>query len=119
MQPRRLADLDRQQSFLSTDEPGPWISWDFLDLRLCPSYYIICSFCLKSWVLEASLNAETWRVIDRKTNTQDFTGDQQVSFTIATPMECRFIRLTQTDKNHDDEDQLMLAAVEFFGALSK
>jgi hypothetical protein len=112
-----VADMDRLQWFCSTDEPVQWVCWDFLEMRVCPTHYTIGAFRLKSWVLEGSLDGANWREIDRKTNTQDFKGDQTVSFIVVTPMECRFIRLTQTDKNHCNEAELILAVVEFFGTL--
>jgi hypothetical protein len=76
---------------------------------------------LKSWVVEDSLDGKSWTEIDRQTNNQDFyVGYATASFAVSNPGECRFIRLTQTGKNHEDEgDYLFLYAVEFFGTLSE
>jgi hypothetical protein len=41
-----------------------------------------------------------------------------VSFAVANPSECRFIRMIQTGKNHRDQDHLIVWHVEFFGTAS-
>jgi hypothetical protein len=116
---KNVADLTSYVWFLSNDEPGQWICWDFHKMRLCPTHYTIRTYELKSWVVEASLDGENWTEIDRKTNNQDFKNMNTVSFSVSKPVESRFIRLTQTGKRHCGDDILDLYAVEFFGTLSE
>jgi hypothetical protein len=61
-----------------------------------------------------------WTEIDRKTANEDFrVGFGEASFAVSKPVECRFIRLTQTGKTHKATDFLQICAFEFFGTLLK
>jgi hypothetical protein len=124
--PDNVADFTYDTIFHSKDDPGQWVCWDFHEMRVRPTHYTIWGYWLKSWVVEGSLDGQNWTEIDRKMNNQDFKGrEKTVSFTVSNPVECRFIRLTQTDKNWTGDyhsgraDQLHLGAVEFFGTLSE
>jgi hypothetical protein len=118
--PKNVADLTSDSSFASKDEPGQWVCWDFREMRVRPTHYTIRTYWLKSWVVEGSLDGSSWTEIGRQTNNQDFTDvlGNSASFAVSTA-EFRFIRLTQTDKNHNGRDYLILYAVEFFGTLSE
>jgi hypothetical protein len=117
---KNVADLTAISRFRSKkDELGQWICWDFHEMRLCPTNYTIKTNFLKSWVVEGSLDGQNWTEIDGQSNDQVFPYLTTVSFTVSNPMECRFIRLTQTDKNHLGDGELRLTSVEFFGALSE
>jgi hypothetical protein len=116
--PMNAADLSTSTYFDSDHEAGQWICWDFRDMWIRPTHYTIRTYCLKSWVVEGSLDGENWTEIDRQTNNQDFKdGWNRASFPILRPTECRFIRLTQTGKRYCGDDYLGLCAVEFFGTL--
>jgi hypothetical protein len=119
--PNRLAD-SRPSRFVSKNEPGQWLSWDFGEMRVFPTHYTInCPCGPKSWIVEASLDGRNWTEIDRKTNDQslkDFRGNQ-ASFAVVNAAHFRFIRLTQTDKRHGGDDVLLLSRVDFFGTLSE
>jgi uncharacterized coiled-coil protein SlyX len=116
--PRNVADLASDYEFSSKDEPGQWICWDFHEMRVRLTHYVIFCVLLKSWVIELSLDGLNWTEIDRKTDNEDFKQeDEVVSFAVSNSAECRFIRLTQTDKRHDGLDYLFIMAVEFFGTL--
>jgi hypothetical protein len=84
-------------------------------MRVQPTHYTIGAGLLKSWVVEGSLDGERWTEIDRKRDNEDFKKWNTASFTVSKPAEWRFIRLTQTDKNHSGDNVLRLCAVEFFG----
>jgi hypothetical protein len=113
---RNVVDLDFDSWFQSKDEPDQWICWDFHGLRFCPIGYVIKTQHLRSWILEGSLDGEHWRELDRRTGVWQFKGQvSEATFPIANPMECRFIRLTQTDVNHYGNDALLLDAIEFLG----
>jgi hypothetical protein len=116
---KNVADLTSNSRFFSKNEPGQWICWDFGEMRVRPTHYTIWTNGLKSWVVEGSLDGRSWTVIDRQTDKQAFKNVNLVSFAVQTPAEFRFIRLTQTDKNHYGGDDLYLRAVEFFGTLSE
>jgi hypothetical protein len=118
---RNAADFAYDWFFLSEDEPGQWICWDFGELRIRPTHYTMKAHYPKSWVVEGSVDGESWTEIDRRTDNEDFaTGANTISFTVANPVDSRFIRLTQTDKSHDLKDCLgILHLVEFFGTLSE
>jgi hypothetical protein len=116
-----LSHLTSDSCFTSTYEPGEWVCWDFREMRVRPTHYTIRACRLKSWVVEGSRDGESWTKIDRQTDNQDFMdGRRTASFAVSNPAECRFIRLTQTDKRHKyNDDVLELCAVEFFGTLSE
>jgi hypothetical protein len=57
-------------------------------------------------------------LIGKRTPTISMAGLSS-SFGISNPAECRFIRVTQLDKNHPGDSHLRLLALEFFGALSE
>jgi hypothetical protein len=120
---KSVADLTSDSWFVSKDEPDQWVYWDFCKMRVRPTHYTIVAlsaWMLKSWVVEGSLDGKRWTEIDRQTNNQDFKDDYATaSFAVSKPAECRFIRLTQTDKNHRSDDCLVLVSVEFFGTLSE
>jgi hypothetical protein len=70
-------------------------------------------------VVASSLDGEAWTEIDLKTGNVDFNsyGWATASFALSKSAECRFIRLTQTGKNHDGRDDLVIEAFEIFGTL--
>jgi hypothetical protein len=114
-----VADLTSGSYFLSKDDPGQWLCWDFHEMRLRPTHYTIKSACLKSWVVESSLDFVNWTEIDRRTDNEDFKSNHFVpaSFTVSKLEDCRFIRLTQTGESHNGRDDLAVSAFEVFGAL--
>jgi hypothetical protein len=104
--------------FFSKDEPGQWVCWDFGDMRVRPTRYTIEAYKLATWVVEGSSDGDSWTVIDRQTDSQNFkAGRTRASFAVWKLVNCRFIRLTQTRRNHSASDQLILRFVDFFGTL--
>jgi uncharacterized coiled-coil protein SlyX len=69
---RNLADFTPYSNFFSNREPGQWVCWDFHEMRVRPTHYTIASWYLQSWVVESSLDGDTWTEIDRKTDSDDF-----------------------------------------------
>jgi hypothetical protein len=114
---RNVADLTSDSEFCSKNEPGQWIRWDFHEMRVRPTHYTIRTGLLKSWVVESSLDGEAWTEIDRKTDNWDFYWCWMAASFAVSKAECRFIRLTQTGKGHDGNDDLRIYAFEFFGTL--
>jgi hypothetical protein len=116
--PSVIADLNSDSSYWSKCEPESWVCWDFREVLVCPTHYTIQSWGLQSWVVEVSLDGSRWMEIDRRAGSLDFrnAGDL-ASFAVRRQVECRFIRLTQTDRTWDGLHCLILRAVEFFGTL--
>jgi hypothetical protein len=113
---KNVADLASDSSFVSENQPGQWICWDFVKSRIRPTHYTVRATVPKSWILEGSLDGASWTEIDRQTDNQDFNLDTG-SFSVANAGEFRFIRLTQAGKTAQHCDTLGLKAVEFFGSL--
>jgi hypothetical protein len=72
---------------------------------------------LISWVVERSLDGEAWTEIDRRTDHNVFLLLEMASYPVSKAAECRFIRLTQTGKNHFGTNKLTINIFEFFGTL--
>jgi hypothetical protein len=117
---RNIADRPPDSRFCSKHEPGQWICWDFREICVQPTHYTIKSQWNrpKSWLVESSQDGENWVEIDRRTDNGDVNeASWTASFAVCNSVECRFIRLTQTGKNHAYTDHLGINSVEFFGTL--
>jgi hypothetical protein len=115
---KNLADLGARGEFWSKDEPGQWICWDFGRFRIRPAHYTLTADKLKSWVVESSLDKQTWREIDRQIDCQDFRNKpEKASFPTLDQSEARYIRLTQTAPNYLGVNWLLVYDFELFGTL--
>jgi hypothetical protein len=120
---RNVADLASHDRFISLAEPNQWVCWDFHELRVRPTLYKLADSPLKNWVLEGSLDAENWVEIDRRTQNPSLYRATVASFPVKKLLShgFRYIRLTQTGRNHrtnDDEgDILVFRCLELFGTL--
>jgi hypothetical protein len=118
-----VVDLDLDTCFQAEPVPNQWLRWDFRKRRLFLSDYTVRSHELKNWRLEVSIDGEEWIQVDHQGNNQQFQRPPALwigslgSFSIAHPVECRFIRLVQEGLNHNNNLVLSLNAVEFFGTL--
>jgi hypothetical protein len=66
-----LLDLRSESSFVSPDEGGQWVCWDFGQKFIRLTHYTIRAADKeypKSWVLEGSTDKENWTEIDRRKN---------------------------------------------------
>jgi hypothetical protein len=117
--PANAADLDRSTWWLSGNKnPGQWICWDFGTSRVHLTHYTLSTQWLASWIVEGSLDGETWTELDRQSDRPQFTPKSAViSFSISDPTELRFIRLTQTGERSNGGLTLGIRACEFFGTL--
>jgi len=122
-QPKNVADHESNSFFASKNEPNQWICFDFVARMVRLTAYAIRSYPggpghphPKSWVIEVSSDGASWREIDRRDDNQDLNGGYLTKvFTVARAPECRMIRLTQTGKNHqgdDDYERLIRSAGE-------
>jgi hypothetical protein len=114
-----VVDIGNASSFVYLAKSRPWICWDFHESRVCLSHYALHCYSLQSWVVEGSLDGESWTIIDQKLNNQDFVTLRVVRFPVMNELECRFVRLTSTRPRHDGQAFLSLTAAEFFGTLTE
>jgi hypothetical protein len=112
-----VADLEADSSFRSPTKPGSqWICWDFCDLRVRLTGYAISAYSLRGWVLEASMEGDTWTEVHRETN-NPWGDHRQTLRIVGDSAPYRFIRLTQTEAYFVGHQPLNLTTVEFFGIL--
>jgi hypothetical protein len=119
---RNVAELNSDSLFISEDEPGQWVCWDFGKMRVCPTHYTVRGRHFKSWAVEGSVDGENWTEMDRQTDNLYFKINLDwptAWFPVRNSVQCRFIRLTHTDKNHFANENLRLVAADFFGTLSE
>jgi hypothetical protein len=123
---RNLADVTYDSWFSSKNEPNQWVCWDFKERCIRPTHYTVATYRLynlKSWVIDGSLTGVDWTEIDRRTISEGLDSRWTASFPVSKSLECRFIRLTQTDKNHSPDGSttylniLALHTFEIFGTL--
>jgi hypothetical protein len=124
-QARNVADVESDSFFWSDAESNRWVSYDFKNLRVAATHYVLRSNGngpgnrhLRSWVLEVSENGRDWRVIDRREEDGSLNDCNKVrSFELRTIVETRFIRLRQTGVNWQGDHYLYFTAFELFGGL--
>jgi hypothetical protein len=64
------------------------------------------------------MDSERWTELDRQKSDGRLKGDFAVhSFDVKSPVECQFIRLCHTGKNHYESHRLSLCSVEIFVTL--
>ena len=120
-EPKGLVDFTADSTFSTKDKPNSWIRYDFKRWRVCPNAYtfmIEASSSPKSWVLEVSNDGDSWEVIDRRDENEDAKNYYLVHFPIdAQPHEYRYVRFRQTAPNHNNNDKLVIKALEIFGTI--
>jgi hypothetical protein len=119
---KNLADFGSDSDFESNDEADQWVCWEFRESFIRPTHYTIRS-CdrrqLKSWKFEGSMNGEHWTELSHERNDSHLKEDFAAhSFEVKSPFECRFLRLSQTGKNHWNSHALAFCSLEIFGTLS-
>jgi hypothetical protein len=94
----------------------------FHKMRVAVSNYTLRNHELKSWRMEVSMVGHEWIQVDHHVNDQHFRGGPPITliqmvgtFSLAPPVECRFIRLFQDELNHNNNDFLTFSAVKLFG----
>ena len=121
-----VVNYDYSKWWISNNQTDAFIQFDFKSKRVCLSQYTLKSdgnsgWHLLSWALEVSDDGLTWEAVDER-NTNDLDG----KFVVKT-YECsnrsdrfvRFVRLRLAGKNSSNDDTLQLAAIEFFGQITK
>ncbi len=120
--------------YTGADNPNQWLCLDFKERRVSLTHYSWACWHGKSWVLEGSVDGETWNELDRRDNNNELYGPpvpgagrwrqargpeiKSASFSVTNPVHAlRFVRLRQTGKNHTGYDWLDVYAIELFGKL--
>jgi hypothetical protein len=109
-----MADLTSTSFANSTADRGQWFCWDFHEMRVRLTHYAITGLSIKSWVVERSLDAQSWTRIGRYGTPSDWAQYEAAPFAVEKSAEYRFIRLRQT---HRRDYAFSLTAVEFFGPM--
>jgi hypothetical protein len=102
-----------------------WICYDFKERRIVLTHCTIRTYTngpghahLKSWLVETSLDGESWREVAREEDNKQLSGKWFTgTFAVAGGGECRFIRLVNIGRNHRRDDILCISAWEIFGSL--
>jgi hypothetical protein len=105
--------------------PNNWLCYDFKERRIVPTHYTIrtnddspggCH--LKSWLVETSVDGESWRAVAHEEDTEQLNGEYFTgTFAVAGAGECGFIRLVNIGRNHCGDDRILISAWEIFGSL--
>jgi hypothetical protein len=107
-------------------EKNNWLCYDFRQRRIIPSHYAIRSqfdghvdwYTLKNWVVEVSVDGQTWVAIDWRENNQELNNRNVTrTFMVTKSKDGIFIRLTNVGRNHNGADQLVVSSFEIFGWL--
>jgi hypothetical protein len=116
---RNVIDLDSLRDFITDDEAGQWVCFDFRpsSVRL-DGYAIVGANTLfpRNWAVEVSWDGSAWTEVDARANAADLNQVSQVChFATAHPFEGRFVRFTQTGRNSGGGNVLQMRALELFG----
>lgn len=122
--PKQVLDYHTQSTAyrsVDSDTPNMWLAIDFLANRITLDHYTLRVWSgsyITSWVCEVSVDGQLWDVVDSHTNCQDLCGMFKTeTYKVDPPVECKCIRIRQTDRNHDGNDTLVLSGLEVFGVL--
>jgi hypothetical protein len=124
-QPQNVADLQTDSFFYSKNDAGQWLCYDFKDMRVAVTHYIlrsgggsVDSYHLRSWVLEGSADGSKWTEVDRRDNESRLNGPKAIgTFEVRTVIESRFIRLRGTGPTWNNRNYVIFEAFDVFGGL--
>jgi hypothetical protein len=124
-QPKNAADLQTDSYFCSRNATDQWMSYDFKDMRVAVTHYILRSNGqntgdnhLRSWVMEGSEDGGKWVELDRRDNEGRLNGPKSIcSFEMRTVIERRFIRLRGTGPTWNGTNYVYFEAFDVFGGL--
>jgi hypothetical protein len=122
---KNVADFQTNSWFHSQNEKNQWLCYDFKDMRVAITHYILRSpeasvgwYHLRSWVMEGSLDNEKWIELDCRREEQRLNGSKFVcSCEVRTVVESRFIRIRSIGADWGGQNFLMIQAFEVFGGL--
>jgi hypothetical protein len=122
----KVVDYDWNDYWHSNHVASSWIQFGFKNRSVSISHYSLKSHNGSSseflhWTLSGSTDGNSWIVLDRR-NTEDLKG-RSITKTLECnerPSVCKFyryVRLTQTGKNSNNNDYFILTNIEFFGSM--
>jgi hypothetical protein len=122
---KNVADLGTDSVFHSVNEPNQSICFDFKAMQIRPTHYSIRMYSaapnqyhLKNWVIEGSVDGNSWIEIDRRENNTDLNSSYAIkTFNICKVDTFRMIRLRQIGLNHRNDNYLIFTSFELFGTL--
>lgn len=105
----------------------PHFKLDFHDMRVCPTSYSLGTYVfgtgdqhLKSWVIEGSVDDDSWVELDKRDNDTNLNGQfRKYHYEMQSPNKrsFRYIRLRMTGPSHRNDHQLLCSSIELYGAL--
>jgi hypothetical protein len=125
--PWEVTNYGWNRVWASNSVPNSWICFDFKGESVSLQHYTLKSHnwsgnCLIQWTTEGSYDGNTWEIRDNR-NTTDLCRKSIVKIYKCSASKSneffRFIRRTQTGKDSDDCNFLILTTIEFFGLLKK
>lgn len=131
-EPFNVADFGWNDCFFTESRPSSWLMLDFLDKRISVTNYTIkthkykAGTChLKAWIIEGSVDCNTWEEIDRRSTPvlngpnkmQTFPASSLKNSNSSTGGRFRYVRLRQTGANCKGNYILALSNIEFFGTI--
>ena len=118
---------NKSKYFYSDDIKSSWICFDFKDHRVIPTHYTIRSpnwdtnsSHPKSWVIEASNDNKSWKIIDKQENCSILNQARAVhTFELNQPKskEFKFIRMRSIGPDWWGHNYLALESFEIYGRL--
>jgi hypothetical protein len=124
--PKAAADLTANSVFVSKNEPGQWLCYDFQARRVRLTGYALRSRFdgwvgsnhPRSWVVEVSPDGAAWAEADRRDDSCELNGTNLVkAFELPRAAEGRCVRLRQTAPAHSGKHFLALSGFELFGSV--
>jgi hypothetical protein len=121
--PKNALDLNGASFFHSGPGIGQWLCYDFKQRRIRPTHYTIYGYlaqCLRSWVVEGSLDNREWVALDTHDDDAAMSDVHPIgTFALSSPsnLEFRFIRLRLTGKDATGASFLIVHGFEIFGVL--
>ena len=119
-----VADFYWKDYWISNNQEGAWIKFDFLKRSVLLTGYTIKSDGngaghLLGWSIEGSNDNNVWVKIDSQSTNELNQNYVTKSFPCKAEESYRYIRLKQTAKNSSGMDSMMLSNLEFFGELEE
>jgi hypothetical protein len=123
---KHVVDHGTKGFFSSKEERNAYIQFDFKDKRISPTFYTLQSRDLleghhmKSWVLQGSVDGESWVLLDEHEDSTDFHGKAfaTVTYLVETTEEFRILRVAQMGVTTYGTHYLQMSAFEVFGTLN-
>jgi hypothetical protein len=118
---RNVTDFENQTHSHTSDTPNAWICYDFKSMNIKPTHYTLHSLCnhyLRLWTLEGSLDGSEPIELDHRENKTELNSQRAIAtFPVSRSDKFHMIRLRQLGKNSNNNDHLVVNAIEAFGVL--